>query len=93
MRGRGMSVVHVSFYIHFCAMFRLPGLFLFSFPSQLWRPLAVLLKMVCVLGFRGLRISWTGLAGQVPLKPLTPGLQETTPAAKVLLPHAKLSLC
>jgi len=33
-------------------------------------------------------MSWTGSAGLVPLKPPTPGLQETTLPAKVtIIPH------
>lgn len=52
-------------------------------PPQLCLPAAVLLKLVCVFGCRGLKMSWTGSAGLVPLKPPTPGLQETTLPAKV----------
>ncbi len=52
-------------------------------PPQLCLPGAVLLKMVCVFGCRGLKMSWTGSAGLVPLTPPTPGLQETTLPAEV----------
>lgn len=54
-----------------------------SFRPQLCQPVAVLLKMVCVSGCRGLKIGWTGSATPVPLAPQTLGLQETTLLAKV----------
>lgn len=56
----------------------------FLFSPQLCLPVTALLKMACVFGCRGVKMSWTGLAGQVLQKPQTLGLQETTLLAKVI---------
>lgn len=94
MSCSGTHEVCVLFCFHNSAVFKPTGtrtsdegwlILKFLFLPQLWQPVTAHLKMVCVFGCRGVKMSWTGLAGQVPLKPKTLGLQETTLLAKVIL--------